>query len=66
MCIDCGEMLTFDETLTPRALTEAEQREAEADPRIRKVQHAYRMMKHLKAHQSEVAKSTQFTPRKKH
>jgi hypothetical protein len=62
LCIECGVVLAFDETLMPRALTEDEQREAEADPRIRKVQHAYRMMKHLKSHQSEVAKSS---PRRK-
>lgn len=66
MCIDCGEMLAFDETLKPRALTEDEQREAAADPRIRKLQHAHRVMKHLKARQSEVAKPTQSsTPRRK-
>jgi hypothetical protein len=58
LCIECGVVLTFDPTLRPRALTADEKREAEADPRIRKVQHAHRMMKHLKSHQSEVAKSS--------
>jgi hypothetical protein len=66
ICIDCGVVLAFDQTLTPRTLTEAEQREADADPDIRKMRHVYRVMQHLKAHQSEVAKSTQFTPRRKH
>jgi hypothetical protein len=58
LCIECGVVLAFDETLTPRALTEDEQREADADPRIRKIQHAHQMMRHLKSQQSEVAKSS--------
>jgi hypothetical protein len=57
ICIGCGTVLAFDATLRPRALTKAEQRAADADPRIRKVQHAHRMMQHLKSHQPELAKS---------
>jgi hypothetical protein len=45
MCFGCGELLAFDETLTPRALTEAEQREADADPRVRNMQYVHRMMR---------------------
>jgi hypothetical protein len=63
MCLGCGVMMAFDETLKPRALTEDEQREAEADPRIRKMQHVHRVMQHLRAQQSKAA---QFTPRRKH
>jgi hypothetical protein len=59
MCLGCGEVLAFDATLKPRALTEAEQREAAADPRIRKLQHAHRVMKFLKAQQSKAAQFTQ-------
>jgi hypothetical protein len=57
ICIGCGAVLAFDKRLRPRALTEVEQHAADADPRIRKMQHAHQMMKHLKSHQSEVAKS---------
>jgi hypothetical protein len=49
ICIECGGVLAFDASLRPRALTEAEQRAADADPRIRKVQHAHQMMKHLRS-----------------
>jgi hypothetical protein len=49
ICIECGTVLAFDKRLRPRALTEAEQRAADADSRIRKVQHAHQMMKHLRS-----------------
>jgi Zn ribbon nucleic-acid-binding protein len=45
MCVKCGHLMTFDDELHLRQLTAAETDEAAADPRIRKIQLAFAVLK---------------------